>query len=603
MKYIYFLFTCLLSQSLLAQCPGSLPAPNLGNDTTICQGQNLLLDADPQDLYDQISWDNGSTSSQRTISASGTYTVDVLYNIGANLIQNPGFEQDYSSFSSDYQVGTVFGPFGFLSDPGTYMVTTSPNLAHNNFNVCQDHTPAPGTKMMVVNGSGTANQDVWYQTVPVLPNTDYLYSVWVTNALDDANVARLQFKINGIMIQDVFTTGVVGCVWEQFSVVWNSGSNTTADVRLVNQNTVDSGNDFALDDFFLASVCRQSDDIQVSVESPVVDAGPDKSYCENALETVTATVPDLTTYDIVWSSGETTNTISPDTTLTYTATVTSENGCVGQDDVHVTVTDVDWTIAQVLSFPTSCSDNNGVVSGVLGGTYTGVPSYEWSGPGANSSNTIDASVWQNLSAGWYYLDVVINGCSQNDSIMVDVTTPPVVDVNVTPQTGSMPLSVAFTDNSSGGNTYSWNFGDGSPTVISANPDEYNHVYEIFGEYTVEYILEQENCSDTVYFDINVLLPPPYLPMLVQEPNIFSPNGDKINDVFQFNLINVAKLEMTILNRWGDIVYTSDEVAKSAWDGKSNGQDVKEGTYFYKYTATSYQEEVVEGHGFVQVVRD
>jgi gliding motility-associated-like protein len=602
MKYIYFLFTCLLSQSLLAQCPGSQPAPNLGNDTIICQGQNILLDADPQDVYDQVSWENGSTSSQRTISASGTYTVDVLYNIGANLIQNPGFELT-DPVTSDYLLSTTTGPFGLVSDPGTYAIAASPNAAHINFSVCTDHTPAPGTKMMVVNGSGTPNQNVWCQTVPVLPNTDYLYSVWVTNALNDANVARLQFKINGIMIQDVFTTGVLGCAWEQFSVVWNSGSNTSADVCLVNQNTVDSGNDFALDDFFLAAVCRQTDEIEVTVESPAVDAGPDKAYCENALETVTATVSNLTDYDIVWSSGETTNTISPDTTLTYTATVTSPNGCVGQDDVNVTVTDVDWIIGQVLSFPTSCSANNGVVSGVLSGVYTGVPSYEWSGPGQNSSNTIDASVWQNLPAGWYYLDVMINGCSQNDSIMVDVTTPPVVDVNVTPQTGAMPLSVSFTDNSSGGNTYSWDYGDGSPTVISATPDEYNHVYQLVGEYTVEYILEQQNCSDTVYFNINVILPPPYLPMLVQEPNIFSPNNDHINDVFQFNLINVAKLEMIILNRWGDIVYTSDDVTKSAWDGKSNGLDVKEGTYFYKYTATSFQEEIVEGHGFVQLVRD
>jgi len=603
MKYIYVLFTCLLSQSLLAQCPGNQPAPNLGNDTIICQGQNLLLDADPDDQYDQVSWENGSTSSQRTITASGTYTVDVLYNIGTNLIQNPGFEQGDLLFTSNYTMSNTIGPFGYVSNPGTYRITTSPHLAHNNFSVCLDHTPNPGTNMMVVNGSGSPNQNVWCQTVAILPNTDYLYSVWVTNALNDANVPRLQFKINGEMIQEVFTTGELGCVWQQFSVVWNSGSSTSADVCLVNQNIVDSGNDFALDDFFLAAVCRQTDSIQVTVETPLVDAGPDKSYCENAPETITATVPNLTDYDLVWSTGATTNSISPDTTSIYTVTVTSPNGCVGQDQVQVNVTDVDWTIAQVLSFPTSCSANNGAVSGLLGGTYTGVPSYEWSGPGSPSNNTFDASVWQNLSAGWYYLEVVLNGCTQNDSIMVDVTSPPVTDVNVTPQSGGMPLNVSFTDNSSGGNTYSWDFGDGSPVVISPTPDEYNHTYNAVDEYTVMYILEQENCSDTVYFNISVLLPPPYLPMLVQEPNVFSPNGDHANDVFEFNMLNVAKLEMTILNRWGDVVFSTDDVSKSAWDGKVNSQDAKEGTYFYKYTATSYQDEVVEGHGFLQLVRD
>ena len=39
-----------------------------------------------------------------------------------------------------------------------------------------------------------------------------------------------------------------GCNWQQFSNTWNSGSATTAELCILNQNTVNAGNDFALDD-------------------------------------------------------------------------------------------------------------------------------------------------------------------------------------------------------------------------------------------------------------------------------------------------------------------------------------------------------------------
>lgn len=63
---------------------------------------------------------------------------------------------------------------------------------------------------------------------------------------------------------------------------------------------------------------------------------------------------------------------------------------------------------------------------------------------------------------------------------------------------------------------------------------------------------------------------------------FSPNGDGANDRFVIDLKGVWKAEMIIFNRWGNVIFqTDDYTSENYWDGKDkNGRDVPEDTYFY-----------------------
>lgn len=65
------------------------------------------------------------------------------------------------------------------------------------------------------------------------------------------------------------------------------------------------------------------------------------------------------------------------------------------------------------------------------------------------------------------------------------------------------------------------------------------------------------------------------------PNAFTPNNDGINDCYQVNHIELRKPcnRIVIYNRWGLPVFDSDE-SGSCWNGKVNGEDAPEGTYFY-----------------------
>jgi gliding motility-associated-like protein len=64
------------------------------------------------------------------------------------------------------------------------------------------------------------------------------------------------------------------------------------------------------------------------------------------------------------------------------------------------------------------------------------------------------------------------------------------------------------------------------------------------------------------------------------PNIFTPNGDGVNDLFEIPCLNtLPEAWLIVFNRWGDLVYESDRY-HNQWDGKYNGNDLPDGTYFY-----------------------
>ena len=122
--------------------------------------------------------------------------------------------------------------------------------------------------MMVVNGSGTANTNVWCQNINVTPNTDYQFSAWAVNALNDLNVTQLQFSINSVNLRPIFSTPTIGCSWQQFFQTWNSGLISSAEICINNQNTSGGGNDFIIDDITFRPICVDYDTITVNYSTP-----------------------------------------------------------------------------------------------------------------------------------------------------------------------------------------------------------------------------------------------------------------------------------------------------------------------------------------------
>jgi gliding motility-associated-like protein len=93
------------------------------------------------------------------------------------------------------------------------------------------------------------------------------------------------------------------------------------------------------------------------------------------------------------------------------------------------------------------------------------------------------------------------------------------------------------------------------------------------------------------------------------PNIFSPNGDGINDVWGIAIdqLSASKIErLVIFDRWGNILRTASGIptanADELWDGKNNTTPVGSGVYVYLLQLVLADGRVIARSGNVTVLR-
>jgi hypothetical protein len=113
---------------------------------------------------------------------------------------------------------------------------------------------------------------------------------------------------------------------------------------------------------------------------------------------------------------------------------------------------------------------------------------------------------------WAY-DSILDGASTTDtlpSIIIDYSLagPPIAKFAVSPATGYAPLTVQFSDQSSGATAWAWDFGDGSGQSNLQNP---SYVYSVIGSYTVTLTATNSFGSNSTTRTVNVTTRPPYDP--------------------------------------------------------------------------------------------
>jgi gliding motility-associated-like protein len=107
----------------------------------------------------------------------------------------------------------------------------------------------------------------------------------------------------------------------------------------------------------------------------------------------------------------------------------------------------------------------------------------------------------------------------------------------------------------------------------------NTVLKTEGRYSI--VLESTNRCDSI---LNVTITRDHSNQCdsiceIQIPNVFTPNGDGVNDEFIYPEINSSLSSMKIFNRWGNLVFQSTQSGEG-WDGTFNGQNANPETYIY-----------------------
>lgn len=244
-----------------------------------------------------------------------------------------------------------------------------------------------------------------------------------------------------------------------------------------------------------------------------------------------------------------------------------------------------------------CFDNGEVHAYLSGDSANTNLISTWRGPGAFSTDSVFGDSWLNRTGGWYYYRVINDNCRLNDSVEVIKLEEPKAVFTPSTYEDWAPLEVFFDNESQNAATYYWDFGNGKTEVLN-NKDQQRIYYKMPGYYEVRLIAEQEEgCADTSFATIYAK------PTMYDEPNVFTPNEDGINDFWTMNVENGKHVELTIMNRWGNVIYTA-EGKDPKWGGRTlSGAPAHEGTYYYIFTIYTPYDTEISGEGFIHLVRD
>ncbi|MGB1104200.1 MAG: PKD domain-containing protein [Crocinitomicaceae bacterium] len=303
----------------------------------------------------------------------------------------------------------------------------------------------------------------------------------------------------------------------------------------------------------------------------------------------------------------------------YTLTINDDNGCSVVIDITIEQPDSLY-FSEFGSEPAYCrlfgyQSGNGVVyAGATGGT----PTYEYRWENQETGDAYPNTTWGGLNPGTYVCYVTDdNGCTLERTIELDSLNP-IADFNVisdelnedlmgtgpvTAVSENQSLYFANPFNPEADTTFFWNL-----DTLNAD-DQITHdyffmpdtVYNTKGQtYEVVVCLTAYNkngCSDTECKIITI-----FEPIKFTDVNIFTPNGDGNNDVFtfEFRTASIAEFSCIIVNRWGVVMAELNDITDS-WDGTDkNGDLVTDGVYYYSYTATTDNGNLLTGQGNITV---
>ncbi len=216
----------------------------------------------------------------------------------------------------------------------------------------------------------------------------------------------------------------------------------------------------------------------------------------------------------------------------------------------------------------------------------------------NSTDTITSSVHVFTTPGTYSVELLAQsaeGCTDYISYSDLITVFPLPQSAFIPspeRTNILEPMIQFINSTPGINQYYWEFGDGDSSILT-NPD---HLYKEIGTYTVTlFVSNIYGCRDSITALVSI-----EDDLTFYIPNAFSPNGDGRNDTFSGFGTRLKSYHMDILDRWGLVIYSTDNI-NEPWDGKIKNS-AQADVYLYKILVTDFQDKSHQYTGHVSVIR-
>ncbi|MEZ4991486.1 MAG: choice-of-anchor L domain-containing protein [Saprospiraceae bacterium] len=366
---------------------------------------------------------------------------------------------------------------------------------------------------------------------------------------------------------------------------------------------------------FKTGICTVMDSILVQVDSlpPMMDLMTDKEkelYCEGETIVLTSLLYEPTDYpdlEHFWEAGPGFET---DDTL-YNMVVTLQdsflyrrinvnNACVDTSEIYLPV----WNppFVTILPIDTTICEGESVT---LSAQYDGNGTYEWiAGVVLDCRDCPEIEISPPVGTLNISVEIEEMDCKTSESTTVTVIPRPNLDLSIQSDPGDTifagePFILSPLSDSMDFVAYNWEVGGSNgnaPTYEGVAPDL--DTGQEFGELPVSLTLfTEEGCRLVASTDLLIQQG------LFRIPNVFTPNGDGINDVFKlyYNTPNVQVSQFTVFNRWGKAVYQSNN--NQGWDGTFQGKAMPSDVYLYQivFRLGTFGEEQVQ-RGDVTLLR-
>ena len=459
------------------------PVVNL-NDTAICSGNSVILDAEnPGSVYE---WNTGGTTQTITISLAGNYSVTVTD------INN--------CIGSDSMIATIYpnpvadaGSYQNICNGDSIMIGGSPTASGGTSSYTYLWSPLAGLSSSTVSNP---------YAKPVVATT-YTVTITDSNGCTDTDDVVVSIYPNPNADAKSDTTICNGeCVTLFASGAGIGGSYLWSTSEITDSITVCP---VVTTTYTLTAIdsngCTDVDSVEVSIyPSPVADAGNDTSVCDGSGIILTASGG--TSYN--WNTGDATAsiTVSPVVVTTYTVTVTDDgNGCTDVDSVVVIINPLP---VSDFSYTEVCLNDTTYFTDISNGSGSPIVLWDWDfGNGNTSTNQNPSNLY--LFSGNYNVSLIIanaNGC--RDTITKNVIVDSLPVAGFVADTVCLGYQTSFTDTSlsfdSPNILWDWDFGDGN-TSTEQNPF---NLYLTPGSHTVQLIVTNQNgCKDTAVNNVIV----------------------------------------------------------------------------------------------------
>lgn len=494
-----------------------LPVANLGPDQQLCPGQQVTVS--PGAGFAGYLWSTGATTDSLTLTTTGSYWVQVTD--GNGCTDRDTVSLSFFSITNTNILGndTVVCPFG--------SITLSPNSGFSN--PVWNGTTSASTFTVTTPGT-------YYVNAQNGNGCDVVDTIHITLAPDiSANLAGPDGDICPFGSETLTVTG------SYTNILWNgtiSGASfTTTSPGTFTVEARDTDGCIVRDTVTLTLTPDRHENL----------LGADGTICPFGSQ-VLSPVSGYT--NIVWNGTTATPTLTVTTPGTYGVEAHDANGCVVTDSITL-----------ILQPPTSANllGNDRLICETATITLdpgTGFTTVTW-------NDTLVAATYDVSSSATVWVQAVdANGCVQLDTVTItQIALPPLAIIGASEicpgdEVELMALNTSFYD------TIYWNTGAVTPSITVGDTG----VYVIMGSLT--------GCLDTaIHFLASC-------PTEIFIPNVFTPNGDGINDLLDLKTQNLEEFTFVVVDRWGARVFETRNL-NDYWDGKTpSGQDAPEGVYYY-----------------------